>query len=245
VSIGDNVFVGPNSTLDSCKLDSFSYVGMGASVGADCHVESFGVVAAGAALPAGTTVPSGQIYAGSPAKYLRDLTQQEKHVIGEHHLEMQQLAQVYYENCELSHRDQLDQFDRLARYFFSDPQEKVEDKTVEIGMPQTHEDFEHMENRVYHDYVSSADYDLHQHALEHDYHKRTWVPYEQDMSQYPEVFRKYQENYDKFEQAKTRFENEDPVQASGDTPLKRQSKIHSQEPWEAKWDTHLPRYTGT
>lgn len=62
---------------------------MGASVGRGSTIESFAVVAAGAAVPEGTTVPSGQIYAGSPARYLRDLTQQEKHMIGEHHFEMQ------------------------------------------------------------------------------------------------------------------------------------------------------------
>jgi len=107
VTIGDNVFVGPNTQLDSCRLDSFSYVGMGATVGEGAVVESFGVVAAGANVEPGTTVPSGQIYAGSPARYLRDLTQHEKHVIGEHHLEMQQLAQVYNENTELTLREQI------------------------------------------------------------------------------------------------------------------------------------------
>lgn len=48
---------------------------MGASIGKGSTVESFAVVAAGANVPDDTTVPSGQIYAGSPARYLRDLTQ--------------------------------------------------------------------------------------------------------------------------------------------------------------------------
>jgi carbonic anhydrase/acetyltransferase-like protein (isoleucine patch superfamily) len=59
VTIGDNVYVGPNVSLDACTLESFSYVGMGASVGKGCVVESFAVVAAGAVLPDNTTVPSG------------------------------------------------------------------------------------------------------------------------------------------------------------------------------------------
>ena len=67
VNIGDNVYVGPNARLEACHLESFSYVGMGASVAKDCVVESFSVVAAGANLAEGTRVPSGQIYAGSPA----------------------------------------------------------------------------------------------------------------------------------------------------------------------------------
>ena len=75
VKIGDNVFVGANARLDACELESFAYVGMGASVGRGAVVESFAVVAAGANVPEGTTVPSGQIYAGSPARYLRDVSQ--------------------------------------------------------------------------------------------------------------------------------------------------------------------------
>jgi len=48
VQIGDNVYVGPNVTLDACTLESFSYVGMGSSVGKGATVESFAVVASGA-----------------------------------------------------------------------------------------------------------------------------------------------------------------------------------------------------
>jgi carbonic anhydrase/acetyltransferase-like protein (isoleucine patch superfamily) len=105
VNIGDNVYVGANVRLDTCELESFAYVGMGASVGKGSKVESFAVVAAGANVPEGTTVPTGQVYAGSPARYLRDLTQHEKHLIGEHHFEMQQLAQVYNEMTEMTMRE--------------------------------------------------------------------------------------------------------------------------------------------
>lgn len=65
---------------------------MGASVGKGATIESFAVVASGGQIPEGAVVPSGQIWAGSPARYLRDLTQEEKHLISEHHLEMQQLS---------------------------------------------------------------------------------------------------------------------------------------------------------
>ena len=94
---------------------------MGASVGKGSTVESFGVVAAGAVVPEGTTVPSGQIYAGTPAKYLRDLTQQEKHLIGEHHFDMQQLAQVYNDMCEMNFREQQDHFEEILHHKFGDP----------------------------------------------------------------------------------------------------------------------------
>jgi gamma-carbonic anhydrase len=62
---------------------------MGATVSRGAHIEAFGVLAAGAVLHEGQSLPSGQIFAGSPAHYLRDLTQEEKHLMSEHKLEMQ------------------------------------------------------------------------------------------------------------------------------------------------------------
>jgi len=44
------VLISPNSFLDSCTLESFSFVGMGASVQKGAKVESFGVLAGGAVL---------------------------------------------------------------------------------------------------------------------------------------------------------------------------------------------------
>jgi carbonic anhydrase/acetyltransferase-like protein (isoleucine patch superfamily) len=88
IEIGDNVHVGANATLDACTLENFSYIGMGATVGRNAKVESYGVVAAGAVVGDNITVPAGQVWAGSPAQYLRDLTQEEKHYMNEHNVEM-------------------------------------------------------------------------------------------------------------------------------------------------------------
>ena len=41
------------------------------------QVESRSVVAAGALVPPGTTIPSGQVWAGAPAKFLRSLMEGE------------------------------------------------------------------------------------------------------------------------------------------------------------------------
>lgn len=61
------------------------------------------MVAAGSEVAAGTVVQTGQVYAGSPAKYLRDLTQEEKHMISHYKEEMQQMAKIY---CEETEKDQ-------------------------------------------------------------------------------------------------------------------------------------------
>jgi carbonic anhydrase/acetyltransferase-like protein (isoleucine patch superfamily) len=95
IEIGENCFVGANVQLDSCTLHDFAYVGMGATIHKGAVIESHAVVAAGAVVPAGATVPSNQVWAGNPAKYLRDVTQEEKHQISEYLVEMQQMSQIY------------------------------------------------------------------------------------------------------------------------------------------------------
>lgn len=42
------------------------------------QVESRTVVAAGALVPPGTVIPSGQVWAGSPAKFIRNLVEGEQ-----------------------------------------------------------------------------------------------------------------------------------------------------------------------
>ena len=242
VTIGDNVYVGPNCRLDACSLDSFSYVGMGASIGKGAVVESYAVVAAGAQVPEGTTVPSGQIYAGSPARYLRDITQQEKHLLGEHHVEMQQLAQVYSDTTEQTFREQVEHREALLRYQFQDPQERLQEYMMEQGHPMTHEDFEYMEHRVYHECVGTLAHNKESTVYRNI--ERGWVPYEQDLTQYPEVFKKYQENYAKYDKVNERFENEDPWEEAGESAFTRRLP-KDMSPWESKYDTVLPRYTGT
>lgn len=192
----------------------------------------------------GATVPSGQIFAGSPAHYLRDLTQQEKHLIGEHHLEMQQLANVYHDMTELTPREQLEQNDEILRYMFQDPQERMKEELLEMGMPITHEDMEYIEHRVYHDYVGSVEYGIKEANIMEGGLAKSWQPYEQDLSAYPEVFKKYQENYQKYDDVKERFENEDLMQEQGDGMFVRRTP-KNMSPWETKFDTLLPRYKGT
>lgn len=178
VSIGDNVYIGANVTLDACTLENFSYIAMGATVGRGATVESFAVVASGANVPEGATVPSGQVWAGSPAHYLRDLTQEEKHIIAEHHLEMQQLSQIYNEETEKSYREIVDSRDSYLRYLRSDPSQKAEDKVAEYGLPQTHDDLDYIEHRVYHDYVGTVDYDIRDPNHSEGSFDRNWIPYE-------------------------------------------------------------------
>jgi carbonic anhydrase/acetyltransferase-like protein (isoleucine patch superfamily) len=73
--IGDDVTVGHMALLHACTLADKSFIGMKSAVMDGCVVESEAMLAAGAVLTPGKTIPKGQLWAGMPAKFLRNLTE--------------------------------------------------------------------------------------------------------------------------------------------------------------------------
>jgi carbonic anhydrase/acetyltransferase-like protein (isoleucine patch superfamily) len=71
--IGGDVTIGHLALIHACTLEDESFVGMRAVVMDLAVVESRAMLAAGALLTPGKRVPSGQLWAGSPARYVRDL----------------------------------------------------------------------------------------------------------------------------------------------------------------------------
>lgn len=80
-TIGDNVTIGHQAVLHACTLEDASFVGMGATVIDGVIVKSGGMVAAGAMVPYRKVIPAGEIWAGNPAKFLREMKQSEKDYI--------------------------------------------------------------------------------------------------------------------------------------------------------------------
>lgn len=77
-TIGSRVTVGHNAILHACTIQDDAFIGMGATVMDGAVVEKGGMVAAGALVTPGTVVPSGQLWAGAPAKFMREMTAEEK-----------------------------------------------------------------------------------------------------------------------------------------------------------------------
>jgi hypothetical protein len=67
-------------------------------------------------------------------------------------------------------------------------------KLGDIGMPVTHDDLDYIEHRVYHDYVGTVDYNMQDPNHAEGSFDKAWIPYEQELTHYPEVFKVYQEN---------------------------------------------------
>lgn len=79
--IGSDVTIGHNATIHACTLEDFAFVGMHAAVLDHAVVESGGFLAAGALLAPKKRLPAGHMWAGNPAKFFRELTQEEKDYI--------------------------------------------------------------------------------------------------------------------------------------------------------------------
>jgi len=75
--IGNDVSVGHMAMLHGCTIGNNVLIGMKACVMDGAIVEDNTFVAAGALVTGGKVVKSGQMWAGSPAKYFRDLTPKE------------------------------------------------------------------------------------------------------------------------------------------------------------------------
>lgn len=76
--IGDDVTVGHMALLHACTIGHRAFIGMGAVVMDQAVVEEEAMVAAGALVTPGKRVLSGQLWGGSPARYMRDITSAER-----------------------------------------------------------------------------------------------------------------------------------------------------------------------
>ncbi|WBU88094.1 gamma carbonic anhydrase family protein [Cellulophaga omnivescoria] len=73
-TIGNNVSIGHNAIVHGCTIKDNVLVGMGSIVMDDCVVESNSIIAAGAVVTKGTHIPSGTVFAGMPAKKIKDIS---------------------------------------------------------------------------------------------------------------------------------------------------------------------------
>jgi carbonic anhydrase/acetyltransferase-like protein (isoleucine patch superfamily) len=75
-TIGNNVSIGHNAIVHGCTVKDNVLIGMGAIVMDDVVIEPNSIVAAGAVVLQGTHIESGSIYAGIPAKKVKEVSKE-------------------------------------------------------------------------------------------------------------------------------------------------------------------------
>ncbi|MBL7701855.1 MAG: gamma carbonic anhydrase family protein [Ferruginibacter sp.] len=74
--IGNNVSIGHNAIVHGCVIEDNVLIGMGAIVMDNAQVGSNSIIAAGAVVLENTKIEPGSIYAGVPAKKVKDISQE-------------------------------------------------------------------------------------------------------------------------------------------------------------------------
>lgn len=90
--IGDNVTVGHNAIIHGCKIGEYSLVGMGSIVLDGAEIGEYTMIGAGS-LVTNKKFPPGVLLLGSPAKVIRELTEEEKNSLkssAQHYIETAQ-----------------------------------------------------------------------------------------------------------------------------------------------------------
>ncbi|WP_455539956.1 gamma carbonic anhydrase family protein [Terrisporobacter sp.] len=76
-TIGENVTIGHAAIIHGCKIGNYSLIGMGSTVLDNAEIGEFTMVGAGSLVTA-KKFPPGVLLLGSPARVVRELTDEEK-----------------------------------------------------------------------------------------------------------------------------------------------------------------------
>ena len=89
--IGEYVNIGHGAIIHGCTIGSYSLIGMGSIILDRAEIGENTIVGAGSLVPQGKKIPSGVLCMGSPAKVVRELTEEDKKSIrenAEHYLRL-------------------------------------------------------------------------------------------------------------------------------------------------------------
>mmetsp|Transcript_4081 Transcript_4081/g.9739 ORF Transcript_4081/g.9739 Transcript_4081/m.9739 type:complete len:285 (+) Transcript_4081:118-972(+) len=138
--IGDNVTVGAGAIVHACTLEDLVVIGESAQVMDGATVKSNSIVAPASIVTPGTTVPSGELWAGSPAKKERALTSEEIAEISESAHDTLELAYLHsvenskdYKQLIEEEEDRLDR--KLRKKAWFDPNIPDPDDVLGQGVP--------------------------------------------------------------------------------------------------------------
>lgn len=83
VEIGEYVTIGHNAIIHGCKIGSHTLIGMGAIILNNAEIGEETIIGAGSLVASNKKIPSGVLCMGSPAKVIRELTEEERVYIRE------------------------------------------------------------------------------------------------------------------------------------------------------------------
>mmetsp|Transcript_12840 Transcript_12840/g.39511 ORF Transcript_12840/g.39511 Transcript_12840/m.39511 type:complete len:261 (-) Transcript_12840:59-841(-) len=96
--IGDRVTIGHGAIINNATIEDECLVGMNAIIGVNAVLRKHSMIAAGSVVAAQTEVPSGELWAGTPATFKRKLSKEEIESIQKRAIEYNELAADHLQN---------------------------------------------------------------------------------------------------------------------------------------------------
>lgn len=94
--IGSDVTIGHNAVIHACTIEDLCLIGMGSTILDGAVIGRGSFVAAGSVVTPGKIMPSGMMIMGSPARPVRELTEQEKKFLQTSARDYVQTARSYF-----------------------------------------------------------------------------------------------------------------------------------------------------
>lgn len=139
-TIGDNVTIGAGAIVHACTIEDLVVVGESAQIMDGASVASNSMIAPASIVSSGTKVPSGELWAGSPAKKLRSLSAEEIASISESAHDILELAYLHsvenskdYKQLIEEEEDRLDR--KLRKKAWFDPNIPDPEDVLGQGVP--------------------------------------------------------------------------------------------------------------
>ena len=98
VRIGNNVTIGHCCLIHACTIEDNAFIGMRATIMDYCVIEKQAFIAAGSLLAPNSVVKSKELWMGSPAKFVRYLTDQDLEMMQSNIENYTSLAARYLDN---------------------------------------------------------------------------------------------------------------------------------------------------
>eukprot|EP01038_Epipyxis_sp_PR26KG_P004671 gene4671-6562_t len=137
--IGDNVIIGAGSIIHGCTIENGVFIGDGCQVMDGAKVSANSALASGSLLSPGKVIPSGQLWAGIPASYQRDLLPTEVASIADQVNETIELAIIHanedaksWEQIELDEYEHEQTVNRNDDYYRRLTPKQMQDQLAEF-----------------------------------------------------------------------------------------------------------------
>ena len=225
LKIGHNSLVGANSHLEDCEIGDGVVVGMSSSISKGAKMEHNSVLAPGSALEEGKVVKTRELWGGNPARLIRVLSSDELEALKEHIVTLKDLSAIHSEETEKTFRELVNDKDAIYDELHTmDIDEGITEQLMDMGMPSFTRDFQDPEERLLANYHKGVSYN----------EEEFYETYNQIDEHFPEQFKYYKDNYDKYSELDKYFEENPNVPAQirpeGHKPLPTYS-----EPWERRF----------